>query len=103
MITTLLGSKLERIQLTFTHSEIIGDWAIAFRTAFVSKPYMKEICLEDVCCYIPFADCAGLKHLTLCRRVVPPLNRSFKFPQLEALELSDWKMEGSSHICNITE
>jgi len=102
VITILLGLKLERIQLSFVHSEIIGDWEwfpIAFRTAFVaciSKPYMKEICLEDIP-LSSFADCAGLKRLTLWRRVVPPLNRSFKFPQLEALELSDWKMEGSSH------
>src|SRR5438309_2222646 len=87
---------------------------MAFRTAFVaciSTPFMKEICLDNV--YIPlssFANCVGLKRLTLWDRVVPPGNESFNFPQLEALELSRWTMDDHSqdffswlltHVCGL--
>ena len=99
----LLRLKLERIQLTFASRACARwEWLFkSFRTAFVaciSTSYMREICLDNVG-YIPlpsFADCAGLKRLTLWTRVVPPSNRSFKFPQLEALELFDWEMADSS-------
>ena len=103
IIAILPRLKLERIQLTFVHDTICAEWQwfhIAFRTAFlacISTSYMKEISLDAVS-YLPlssFADCAGLKRLTLCRHANPPLsNGSFNSPQLEALELSDWTMTG---------
>jgi len=103
-ITTILpGLKLERIQLTFSHD--IVSWRtfpIAFHTAFVaciSTSLMKEICFDKV--YdIPlnsFADCAGLKRLTLWGYAIPPSNISRKFPHLEALELSSWKLQIRDH------
>jgi len=104
MTTILPRLKLERIRLTFYHHNICAEWEsfpTAFRTAFVaciSTSYMKEICLDVS--RIPlssFADCAGLKRLTLCQDAVPPpLSGSLDFPQLEALELCDWEMDGSS-------
>ena len=102
IIDILLSLKLEHIQLTFARSDTCAEWESlfrTFRTAFVdciSTPHMREICLDNVR-YIPlsaFADCARLKRLMLWQRVVS--KESFKFPQLEALELSDWKIEGSA-------
>ena len=101
----LPGLKLKRIQLTFVPNDPdnVANWIyfpIAFRTAFVaciSTSCMREICLDGVS-HIPlcsFADCTGLKRLTLCQNAVPPSNKSSNFPQLEALELSDWTMDGS--------
>jgi len=104
-ITTLLrGLKLERIQLTVTRRHGLIHWhllPIAFHTAFlacISTPYMKEICIDAIP-YFPltqFADCAGLRHLKSCDSALPS-NGSFKFPQLETLELSDWAVGGHSH------
>ena len=100
-ITTILpGLKLERIQLTLSHgSSYWPSFPAAFHTAFIaciSTSLMKEICLNKV--YgIPlnsFAECAGLKRLTLWyRSEIPPSNISCKFPHLEALELTSWSME----------
>jgi len=100
LIPILPGLKLERIRLTRSYGS--SDWRSfprAFHTAFVaciSTPLMKEICVDKVY-HIPlssFADCAGLKHLTLSRHATPSSNMSFNFPQLEVLELSHWRMAG---------
>ena len=105
-IVAILGElKLERIQVTFTGTYSCVSWKrlpIAFRTAFVaciSTSFMKEICLDGTC-NVPlssFADCAGLKRLTLSYNAVPPSNMSCNFPHLEALELFDWDMDGPFH------
>jgi len=103
-ITTILpGLKLERIQLTFSHDIISWrTFPITFHTAFVaciSTSLMKEICFDKVY-NIPlnsFADCVGLKRLTLWGYAIPPLNISCKFPHLEALELSSWKLQIRDH------
>jgi len=98
VVTILPGLKLERIQLTLSHGS--RDWQrlpITFHTAFVaciSTPSMKEICVDQIY-NIPlssFADCTGLKRLTLFACAAPPSNISCDFPQLEALELSCWAM-----------
>ena len=105
MIVLLPRLKLERIQLIIACGDI-ADWQRfpkAFRTAFVaciSTSFMKEICLDEIF-NVPissFVDCPGLKRLTLCQRADPPLplNASFNFPHLEALELSDWLMDSRS-------
>jgi len=104
-ITTILpGLKLERIQLTLSHgSSYWTSFPAAFHTAFVaciSTSLMKEICLHKV--YdIPlssFAECAGLKRLTLWHYANPPSDiESCKFPHLEALELSSWQMQIRRH------
>ena len=103
IITILPGLKLERIQLTLSHGN--SNWnalPTAFHTAFVaciSTPLMKEICVDNI--YdIPlnsFADCAGLKRLTLWYYAVPPSDISCKFPHLEVLEFSGWKMQIRRH------
>jgi len=100
LIAILPGLKLERIRLT--HSYGTNDWRsfpITFRTAFVaciSTSSMKEIYLDNISEFplSSFADCAGLKRLTLFRMAVPLLDSSFNFPQLEVLKLSDWTMGG---------
>jgi len=112
-----LKLKLERIQLTCAQC---GWFCIpeAFHTAFIaciSTPYMKEICLDRIY-NIPlstFADCTGLKRLTLCHSVWQPNNSSsFKFPHLavETLKLSRWANDGpsddflswlSTHACRL--
>ncbi len=97
--------KLERIKLNFADSDMGAHWELfplAFRTAFVtciSTSYMKEICLDEVhnMPLYSFADCAGLKRLKLWLGAVPQSNRSFNFPHLEALELSEL-MNGSSRM-----
>jgi len=103
--TILGGLKLERIQVTFIGTFDCVRWEqlpIAFRTAFVaciSTSFMKEIRLDGTW-NMPlssFADCAGLKRLTLSYNAVPPSNISCNFPHLEALELFDWTMDGHSH------
>jgi len=104
-IAAILGGlKLERIRLTFTSTYGCISWEqlpIAFRTAFVaciSTSFMKEIRLDGIW-NMPlssFADCAGLKRLTLWYDAVPPSNISCNFPHLEALELFDWNMDGHS-------
>ena len=106
IISILPRLKLERIQLTaITCSHTFVDWLeipMALRTAFVacfSTSNMVEICVNNIR-YFPlstFADCAGLKHLTLWYKTVPPLNSSFKFPHLETLELLDWSMNDRPH------
>ena len=114
----LEGLKLERIQLTFTGTYGCIRWEqlpIAFRTAFVaciSTSFMKEIRLNRIW-NMPlssFADCAGLKRLTLWYYAVPPSNIACNFPHLEALELFDWNNDSYSqdffswaltHVCGL--
>jgi len=97
------GLKLERIQVSRTPTGLVRwEWfPRAFRTALVaciSTSFMKEIRLDGTW-NVPlssFADCAGLKRLTLSYNAVPPSNMSCNFPHLEALELFDWNMDGHS-------
>ena len=104
IIAILPGLKLERIRLSFGHSDFTSDWKwfpTSFRTAFVaciSTPFMKEIGIDAIY-NIPlssFADCAGLKRLTLFQNAVLRPNTLCSFPQLEALELSHWMVDGHS-------
>ena len=105
IVAILGGLKLERIQVTFTGTYSCVSWKrlpIAFRTAFVaciSTSFMKEILLDGIW-NMPlssFADCAGLKRLGLRYNAIPPSNIACNFPHLEALELSDWNMDGPFH------
>ena len=106
VITAILpGLKLERIQLTSAGKGSFVDWQsfpMALRTAFVaciSTSFMKEICLDKIV-KIPltsFVGCAGLKRLALSHLVVSPSHKTINFPHLDALELSDWKMDHHSH------
>ena len=103
LIPILPGLKLERIQVSRTPTGFVSwEWfPRAFRTALVaciSTSFMKEICLDGTC-NVPlssFADCAGLKRLTLSYNAVPPSNMTCNFPHLEALELFDWNIVGHS-------
>ena len=104
-IATILGGlKLERIQVTFIDTFDSVSWErlpIAFRNAFVaciSTSFMKEILLDGIwdMPLSSFADCAGLKRLTLWYDAVPPSNIACSFPHLEALELFDWNMDAHS-------
>ena len=97
MIAVLGRLKLERIQLTLTDFYDFFSWErfpATFKKAFlacISTPHMKEINL-DLIRYVPlgvFADCEGLQHLTLYH-AISLSNKSFQFPQLATLELSDW-------------
>jgi len=104
LIAILPRLKLKHIQVQHTPTGFISwEWfPIAFRTALVaciSTSFMKEICLNGTW-NIPlssFADCTGLKRLTLCYDAVPSSNISCNFPHLEALSLFDWNMVGHSH------
>jgi len=53
------------------------------------------LCLGKIA-NIHLSSFADSKHLTLCQKAVLSSNTSFNFPHLEALELSDWKMDDSS-------
>ena len=115
IITILSGLKLERIQLTCTQREwfcLPEPFQTAF-TACISTPYMKEICLDKIynITLSTFADCTGLKRLTLCHSVWQS-NNSFNFPHLavETLKLSRWANDApsddflswvSTHACGL--
>ena len=95
--------KLERIRLTHDF-EYWRRLPIAFRTAFVaciSTPFMKEISIDGISdiSLSSFADCPGLRRLTLWCGAIPPSNQNSQcnFPHLEALELSYWMMDGRSY------
>ena len=95
--------KLERIRLT--HDVKYWHWLpIAFRTAFVaciSTPFMKEISIDGISdiSLSSFADCPGLRQLSLWYDAIPPSNQNSQcnFPHLEVLELSSWAMDGRSY------
>ena len=103
LVAILPRLKLERIQLTCTDFAHWNWFDVVFRTAFVayiSTSFMKEVCIDDI--YgIPlssFANCTGLKRLTLFDSVPQSNPGPFNFPQLETLELSDWAMRDHSPV-----
>ena len=103
VIAMLPGLKLERIELTRSRDFSNWEWfPPALHTAFVaciSTSFMKEVRIN----YIYgirldfFANCAGLKRLTLFNDVLQLNNSFFDFPHLETLELRHWTMDGDSH------
>jgi len=101
VVAILGGLKLERIQVSYIGCVSWERLPIAFRTAFVaciSTSFMKEILLDGIgnMPLSSFADCTGLKRLTLSYDAVPPSNTSCNFPHLEALELFDWNNNAHS-------